>query len=83
MSHNREITKFVAASIVELCQDKGIDMAKQFPTRKAFTDFVFGLSIKMVQQALECEFKVAYDVVMGDGQFDALAKSVYAALQPA
>jgi hypothetical protein len=83
MSHNREITKLVAEAVIDLVKQAGKDLSSEFGTRKAFTDFVFSLSIKMVQDILSCDFATAYDVVMGDGQFDALVSSVYNGLQPA
>jgi hypothetical protein len=83
MSHNREITKLVAEAVIDLVKQAGKDLSSEFGTRKAFTDFVFSLSIKMVQDILSCDFATAYDVVMGDGQFDALVSAVYNGLQPA
>ena len=80
MSHNQEITKLVAGMVIDQCVANGTDVAKQFGTRKAFTDFVFGVSIKMVQQILGCQINEAYDVVMGEGQFQAFADQAYARL---
>ena len=80
MSHNQQITKLVASSVIEMCKANGTDVAKEFGTREAFTKFVFSASIKMVQQIIGCPINEAYDVVMGEGQFEAFANQAYASL---
>ena len=81
--HNTEITSLIAQSVIDMVAQNGTDMQAQFGTREKFTEFVFSLSIKMVQSVLACDFKMAFDIVMGDGEFDALAKAAYAKLHAA
>lgn len=70
----------VQNGMVEIANEKGIDLSSQFETPEAFKSFVISYTIKtMVKSGYEV--KDAYDAIMGSGQYQNLANNVWESLQ--
>jgi len=78
MSH--EVISLIRDALIANANARGVLLQDEFKSREAFQHYVLSASILAVQGALECEFKVAYDLVMGDGSYRNLADSIYSKL---
>lgn len=80
MSQRLQLLNGIRQLIVKFATDEGIVLAEQFPSPESFNQFVISFSIKLVQETLEVSIREAFDIVMGDGEFNAMANSIYGEL---
>ncbi len=82
MSANLKLLNAINAKLVEVANENGIDLRKEFGTPEKFKEFVTSFAIKSVMDIRGFSVEKAFDFVMGDGSFDALALSVWNGLNP-
>lgn len=66
--------------LIGFANEKGIDLRKEFGTVEAFKKFVIAISLKALLDA-GLSMQVAWDAVMGEGEYDKLIADVWAAAQ--
>lgn len=79
---NLKLLNAINAKLVEVANESGIDLRKEFGTPEKFKEFVVSFTIKSVMDIRGISVEKAFDTVMGEGSFDALALAVWNDLNP-
>ena len=72
-----QILNAIQTKIVEDCNERGINLNKEFESVDAFKNWVISFTIKSVQDVTGFSFQESFDLVMGSGKFEQLAKSIW------
>lgn len=75
-SQSLELLNKVQALLVEFANREGINLQAEFGTVEKFKTFVISLTIKKLTD-MGVEVKDAYDMVLGEGQYDQLISTVW------
>ena len=78
---NQQLVNSVKNMIIDWANNEGVNLADHFESRDDFAKWIISFTIKSVMDILSIELQAAYDIVMGDGSFNALADSVWNQLQ--
>jgi hypothetical protein len=79
-SQSLELLNGIQKMLIEFANANQIDLSKEFASVEEFKKFVVALAFDQMVK-LNVPVKDAFDMVLGDGEYDKLAEKVWAAAQ--
>jgi hypothetical protein len=77
LMENVDKTIAAAWAVIATATANGVNLADQFGTPEKLNDFVISTALRGLMDFGGIEFKVAFDMVMGEGSYRALSDAVW------